>query len=333
VAARLWQRVLAGEIAFAAAAAWLLAIVLRLSAPAAIASGLAILAALQWLFAAAARLLARVLVQSAQVTDVSMPEHSHSAWAAFRSVVTEGAALAHAELAMSAAPLRRPPRLDSSSGGRRRRPVLLIHGVLCNAAVWRPLVRSLQEAGYGPLRTLDLEPLDADIELHAARVAQELTVLQRESGGEQVRIVAHSLGGLVARAALRRIVPDTGAVSRIVTIGTPHHGTAVAGLLHSKPMRQMSPGSPWLRTLNASRLAMPPADVPITSLYSLDDALVVPPRSARLENARNIELRGVGHLGLLRSRQTIEAVLHELASDSVESTRSCDSRESARSCR
>jgi len=346
VAAWLWQRVLIGEIAFAAAAAWLLAIGLRLSAPATIASALAILAALQWLLAAAAWVLARVRTRSPQALGGLLPERSHSAWAALRSVATEGAALARALLAMSMAPLRRPLRLDSPADARGAKPVLLIHGVLCNGAVWQPLVRRLGRAGFGPVRTLDLEPLGADIECHAARVAHELAVMQRECGGERVAIVAHSLGGLVARAALNLIateavpgagpapapgaVPNTRAVSRIVTIAAPHHGTAVAGWLHSQPMQQMSTGSPWLRMLNARN---GPADVPVTSVYSLDDALVVPPWSARLDQARNIELRGVGHLGLLTSRQATEAILHALADDSVESARSCRGREGAGSCR
>jgi triacylglycerol esterase/lipase EstA (alpha/beta hydrolase family) len=353
VAARLWQRVLASEIAFAAAAAWLLGIVLTLPAPATIASGLAILAALQWLLAVAAWLLARVLVRSLQAQEGLPPERSRSRWAALRSAATEGAALARAALAMSVAPLRRPPRLGSPSGGRRPRPVLLIHGVLCNGAIWRPLVRRLEEAGFGPVRTLELEPLGADIECHAARVAQELTAMQRESGGEQVAIVAHSMGGLVARAALRMdgaawAVTRMGTVSRIVTIATPHHGTAVAGLLRSKPMRQMSRGSPWLRTLNASPHAFTmsppdfessphpmngPAATPITSVYSLDDALIVPPSSARLDGARNVELWGVGHLGLLTSRQASEAIERALAGGGIDSARSCKGRERAGRCR
>jgi predicted alpha/beta hydrolase family esterase len=320
VAAWLWQRVLIGEMVLAAAAAWLLAIRLRLSAPATIASGLAILAALQWLLPAAAWLLARVRARSLRVLDGSLPERSHSVWAALRSLATEGAALARALLAMSTAPLHRPHRLglDSPSRARRPKPVLLIHGVLCNGAVFRLLVRRLEQAGFGPVRTLDLEPLDANIECHASRVAHELAAMQRECGGEAVAIIAHSMGGLVARAALRMI--GTATVSRVVTIATPHHGTAVAGLLHSKPMRQMSPHSPWIRTLNATH---GPAAAPITSIYSLDDEFVAPPSSASLDGARNVELRGVGHFGLLVSRQASDAIMHALAGESAESARSC----------
>ena len=67
-------------------------------------------------------------------------------------------------------------------------------------------------------------------------------------------IVAHSMGGLVARAYLRR---HGGAqVARVITLGTPHHGTALANLAPGSNARQMSrPGgqpNAWLAQLAAS---------------------------------------------------------------------------------
>lgn len=340
MAARFWQRVLAGELVFAAAVAWVLAILLPLSGPAMIASGLAILALLQWLPVAAACLLARLEARSRQMPEHEEPERFPLAWAAtLRSIAMEGIALARAQFAMSVAPFRRRPGIDSSCGDCRR-PVLLIHGVLCNAAVWRTVVRRLEEAGFGPVRTLDLEPLWADIEDHAARVVHDIAAMRREYGGRPVAIVAHSLGGLVARAALRMMetrpasgaVPPTGSqvVSCLVTIATPHHGTAIAALLPSKPMRQMSPRSPWLRALNAN--ARRTAAAPITSIYSLDDVLVVPASSARLEGACNVELRGIGHLGLLTSQQTSETAVRALAAACLESAGSSEAGASCRTC-
>jgi triacylglycerol esterase/lipase EstA (alpha/beta hydrolase family) len=321
VAARLWQYVLAGEIAFSAAVAWLVAITSRLPARAAVAIGAALLAALPWLLATAAWLVARTLARRSG--QRSPRPGGRGAWTALRSLATEGAALARAQLAMSAEPFRQPIRLEALAGPRRPRPVLLIHGILSNSGVWRPLVRPLRKARFGPVRTLDLEPLGADIDSHAQRVARELSALHHECG-EPIAIVAHSMGGLVARAALRVSGTAPATVSRIVTVATPHHGSAVAGLLRSTPLRQMSPGSPWLGALGADPPARSGPGAPaVTCLYSLDDALVVPPSSARLEGAHNIELRGVGHLGLLTSRRAQETIVRALGREQTAGGAEC----------
>jgi len=204
------------------------------------------------------------------------------------------------------APARRHP---AAAARVTTRPVLLIHGILCNHSVWNAWLLRLEAAGFGPLHVVDLEPLLADIETHAVRIEQDLRALFRESGGHAVNIVAHSMGGLVARAALRRVGP--GMIERIVTIATPHHGSVLARPFGWQPLRQLCPQSPWLRRLNACQER--DTGTTITSIYSLEDNLVVPARSAALANAQSIELRGMGHLGILFSPETIDRTLAALA--------------------
>ena len=195
-----------------------------------------------------------------------------------------------------------PPR---SSG-----PVLLIHGVVCNHRAWNAWLERLQSSGFAPIRAVDLEPPLADIEWHAARVEQDVRALFQESGGSTVAIIAHSMGGLVARAVLRRVGP--GIIGRIVTIATPHHGTVLARLFRGqRPLQQMCPEAPWLVELNADEEDGP--SVPITTIYSLEDNLVVPARSAALRHARRVELRGIGHVGVLSSAEAIDCTVAALA--------------------
>ncbi|HVS75396.1 MAG TPA: hypothetical protein VHE11_00570, partial [Steroidobacteraceae bacterium] len=132
---------------------------------------------------------------------------------------------------------------------------------------------------------------------------------------EPAAIVAHSMGGLVARAALRRARP--GLIGRIITIGAPHHGTTVACLFRWPSALQMCPGSRWLDDLNASQEGH--WAVPVTTLYSLEDNLILPAISSRLEGARAHELRGLGHLTLLRSPQVLDRVVSELLLPAVSS--------------
>jgi len=188
------------------------------------------------------------------------------------------------------------------------RPVMLLHGFLCNARIWRRLQLRLRTAGFGPIEALDVEPLLADIDFQASRVAPSLLALQRRCHGERVVIIAHSMGGLIARALLRDLGAD--AIRRVVTIASPHHGTALARGLPWPNTRQMSPVSPWLRALNLAQEGR--FTVPIASIFSAEDNLVTPAASARLEGAELHELHGVGHLGILRSRPALDCVMTAL---------------------
>lgn len=188
------------------------------------------------------------------------------------------------------------------------RPVLLLHGFGCSGALWRPLLAKFRAAGVGPVRAVSLERPFAGMETYSATLLAELEALCRRSGGDTITIVAHSMGGLVARAALR--VARPGLIGRIITLGTPHHGTAVACCFRWPNARQMCPGSSWLQELNACQEAR--LDIPVMTLYSLDDNYIVPARSACLEGARAVELQGVGHLGLLASKRVLEHVLSEV---------------------
>ncbi len=212
-----------------------------------------------------------------------------------------------AQLRMCAEPYWHLPDLEPPPAGQAARPLLLIHGIACNRAIWRPMIGRLRAAGFAPVRTLDLEPLFPDIDSYTVEVERELLALQRCSHGTRVGIVAHSMGGLVARATLRAARP--GLIDRVVTIATPHHGTAIARLFRAPALLQMRPGSAWLNELNA---AQEPKTIPFTCIYSLEDNLVAPARSGALAGAQLHELRGMGHLELLRAPQVAAHVVSAL---------------------
>lgn len=209
---------------------------------------------------------------------------------------------------MALEPYRAAPESAVASAPWLQRPVLLVHGFGCSRAVWRPLLARLRAVGVGPVRAVSLQPLLAGIETYVDELLGELDSLSSRGGSDTITIVAHSMGGLVVRAALRRARP--GLIGRIITIGAPHHGTALACWFHWPSARQMCPGSSWLGELNACQEGR--FDIPVTTIYSLDDNYVVPAGSARLEGARALELHGLGHLALLDSKTVLEHVISEL---------------------
>jgi pimeloyl-ACP methyl ester carboxylesterase len=67
---------------------------------------------------------------------------------------------------------------------------------------------------------------DYDWRLPVATTAAQLAERLRAARAERVALVAHSMGGLVSRAALA--LPGTGHVERVVLLGTPHSGSFAA---------------------------------------------------------------------------------------------------------
>ncbi len=166
--------------------------------------------------------------------------------------------------------MREPAAVPASS------PVLLLHGVLCNAGVWMRMIEALKAAGIGPVYTLSYGPPLASVEHFADQVADKIARIRAETGAARVAIVAHSMGGLVARAYMRR--HGASAVDRVITIGTPHHGSVHAWLFPGASLGQIRPGNAWLAALNAAPL--PP--VRIVSIWSWHDSMVAPQDSACL---------------------------------------------------
>ncbi len=203
------------------------------------------------------------------------------------------------------------PRLVLPSGQGdapgARPPVVLVHGYMCNAGGWAWFARYLIARGYA-VHAVTLEPLFVQIEDYVEPLAR--TVNDAVRPGERAILVGHSMGGLVCRAYARRF--GAARIARLVTLGAPHHGSALAPIGHGADALDMRPMAEWLRGLAASEQGGPP--VPITSIYSCHDNFVAPQDSSVLVGAKNVPLAGLGHLSLLFSRRVAALVRAELES-------------------
>lgn len=192
-------------------------------------------------------------------------------------------------------------------------PVLMLHGYGANAAFWKPFSRKLSEAGISH-SAIDLEPVLGSIDDYAPLISHAADALCRASGAQRVILLCHSMGGLAARAWLRSA--GTERAARVITLGTPHHGSTLAGYGIGRNARQMLPpagdASSWLAELDASEDAARRAL--FVSLYTRHDNIVSPQSSAVLAGARNVGLDLVGHVALGFDREVGERVLAEIIS-------------------
>ena len=196
----------------------------------------------------------------------------------------------------------------------RHPPVLLLHGYGCNSGYWASLAPLLDAARISHA-TLDLEPVAGDIDGYVPQVQRAVDALCAQAGAAQVVIVAHSMGGLVARAWMR--AHGIARVARVITLGTPHHGTCLASFGIGRNAAQMRRDgcadgleSPWLRALAASESAA--ARALVTSIYTHHDNIVAPQTSSILDGARNIAFGGVGHVAMARNRRVLARLMQEI---------------------
>ncbi|MGG7603278.1 esterase/lipase family protein [Massilia sp. BKSP1R2A-1] len=194
-------------------------------------------------------------------------------------------------------------------------PVLLLHGYGCNSGYWSHLTPRLDAARISHA-TVDLEPLTGDIDDYAPRVQQAVEQLLAATSRDKVVIVAHSMGGLVARAWMRAC--GSARVARVITLGTPHHGTCLAAFgigINAAQMRRVMQDEPpecaWLRDLAQGEDAG--ARALVTSLYSHHDNIISPQTSSELPGARNLAFGGVGHVALGRNARVLDVVMREIA--------------------
>lgn len=186
--------------------------------------------------------------------------------------------------------------------------VLLVHGYACNHAVWLDLQPALAAAGY-PCEAIDLEPVLGDLDDYANALRRHISQVKARTGQPPL-LVCHSMGGLVARAALARSGEDL--CAGVVTLGTPHHGCALARFGAGRNSWQMRCGSPWLRAL--AEAEAPALRTRLVSIFSWHDSIAGPPCTSWLDGAQHQTLAGIGHVSLLRDPRAITAVLNALAS-------------------
>jgi triacylglycerol esterase/lipase EstA (alpha/beta hydrolase family) len=120
----------------------------------------------------------------------------------------------------------------------------------------------------------------------------------------QVDVVAHSMGGIILRMVLARDPSLAMHVRRIVTLGSPHAGTAGARGLPLTTVKALGRRSPLLKELSTF-----PESARLTTIAARHDLVVYPQETAYLPGARVIELDGPGHTGLLTSRACITQVV------------------------
>lgn len=192
-------------------------------------------------------------------------------------------------------------------------PIILVHGVVDNHTIFTLLRRSLMRRGFGRTISLNYSPLTDDIRTVAKRLQRLVEAVCRDTGYERVHVIGHSMGGLISRYYVQRLGGDA-RVHTLVTLGTPHEGTAPAKYVPHNVARQLRPDSPIVQELAEPA---PGCRTRIVAIWSDLDQMIIPKRSARIVhddlNARNVFVRGVGHMSLPVDGRVVHQISTTLA--------------------
>ncbi|TQK52378.1 alpha/beta hydrolase family protein [Streptomyces sp. SLBN-118] len=205
-------------------------------------------------------------------------------------------------LAPAPAPGPEPRPCDAAllpTGGPVHPPVVLLHGFVDNRSVFVLLRRALARHGRQQVECLNYSPLTCDIRTAAELLGRHIEQICARTGRREVDVVGHSLGGLIARYYVQCLGGDL-RVRTLVTLGTPHSGTAIAPLASAHPIvRQMRAGSAVIAELAKPA---PGCRTRFVSFWSDLDQLMVPVETACIDHpdltAQNVQVTGIGHLAL-----------------------------------
>lgn len=108
-----------------------------------------------------------------------------------------------------------------------RLPIVLIHGYAQDRNVWNSWINWLREDNFSNIYPIRFEQDDkcGSSQQHSVELSGFVDRILKETGHDQVNIVAHSKGGLDARAYL---ATDTDKVANLIMIGTPNAGSPAA---------------------------------------------------------------------------------------------------------
>ena len=145
-----------------------------------------------------------------------------------------------------------------------------------------------------------------DLENTAREVAESLD-------GIYDGFFGHSMGGLLAEGVAK--LPEMrGRVKTLVYLATPHRGTDRASTVLSylpsmgrlsPSLRQMLPGSRFLRSLKAKKY---PEGVRVVNIYGGRDRIVHPRRASLRGADQDIEIPDLGHWSILYDERVVQII-------------------------
>ncbi|MCB0347710.1 MAG: hypothetical protein KDD37_02700 [Bdellovibrionales bacterium] len=198
------------------------------------------------------------------------------------------------------------------------RPILLVHGIVHNRSAFHSLKKRLEKQGWHNIYTINYTTSYGSLGSMVGQLSKRVDEVLKDTNAKQIDIVAHSLGGVVARYYMS-LGEGRGKIKELITLGTPHNGTMLSRILSFLPGSSLGwdlrENSYFLRTMNETSL---PKSSRLTNIYSPLDWTVWPKNNLTVKGSpkasfQNICIDSVGHTGFLYSQKVFETIIATLS--------------------
>jgi pimeloyl-ACP methyl ester carboxylesterase len=173
----------------------------------------------------------------------------------------------------------------------QRGGVVLLHGIARSARSLRRMQSVLDAAGFATLN-LDYQSRSKSLDALVADICPAISEFAARLDGP-LHFVAHSMGGLLARAYLAKYSPRR--LGRVILLGTPNHGSEIADRFRHLALYRAffgPAGQQLTTTLDAATKALLPApDYPLgviagsRSIYPIASRFLPSPNDGRVSVA------------------------------------------------
>lgn len=198
--------------------------------------------------------------------------------------------------------------VSSTAFASQKPRVVLIHGIWDTSRTLGWMDKAIREAGFETL-LIRLRPNDGSARLDelASQVNREIE--SRFGDSSEFSIVGMSMGGLVARSYLKQF-GDPSRIPVVVTIGSPHRGTLLAGLSLLPGVKDMRPGSRFLQSLEENQARF--TKTKWVTIRTPLDLMILPSQSSELPWADNYTIPVIAHPLLAYDPRVIDCTLRAL---------------------
>ena len=198
-------------------------------------------------------------------------------------------------------------RCKTSHLTRGETVTILLHGLFDNQASWFWFKLKLKRAGIKNVVSLNFSSWHNE-EVLTEILAKKIDEIRLQVGINQVNLVGHSMGGIIARNYVQ-LRGGAEKVTKLICLGSPHYGSKLATFTFAPLGKTLIPGSDFLKRLNAAPV---PQLQEMTNIYTRKDNMVQPNRFNHLSWGTAVELDNMGHTSLIYRHEPIQATIEAL---------------------